>query len=196
MRPSRKALRRWGRKHPYLCALIGLVVIAIVSTSAWLALSGREPGPVIFSGLSNVVVYWLITVVYLRATRKERKELAGKGQLRAFLRYPDSLPGSLSGIWNPGIVTPTEGALRFQPAAYETRESSGRSTNFTIADVSERWTITGKDRKYLPASAGYEAVTLATDKGRVELAASPESLDLLAVIRPPIGQDDPGPRGH
>ncbi|MDN3935779.1 hypothetical protein QWJ39_05580 [Arthrobacter sp. YD4] len=141
-------------------------------------------------------MYWLITVVYLRATRKERKELAGKGQLRAFLRYPDSLPGSLSGIWNPGIVTPTEGALRFQPAAYETRESSGRSTNFTVADVSERWTITGKDRKYLPASAGYEAVTLATDKGRVELAASPESLDLLAVIRPPLGQDGPGPRGH
>lgn len=148
------------------------------------------------SGLSNVVVYWLITVVYLRATRKERKELAGKGQLRAFIRYPDSLPGSLSGIWNPGVVAPTEGTLRFQPAVYESLESVGRATNFTVADVSERWTITGKDRKYLPASAGYEAVTLATDKGRVELAASPESLDLLAVIRPPIGQDDPGPRGH
>ena len=196
MRLSRKALRTWGRKHPYLGALIGLVVIAAVSIAAWLALSGREPGAVILSGLSNVVVYWLITVVYLRATRKERKELAGKGQLRAFMRYPDSLPGSLSGIWNPGIVTPTEGALRFQPAVYETFESSGRSTNFIVADVSERWTITGKDRKYLPASAGYEAVTLATDKGKVKLAASPESLDLLAVIRPPIGQDDPGAHGH
>lgn len=196
MRPSRKALRTRAWYHPYLGALIGLVVIAAVSTAAWLALSGREPGSVILGGLSNVVVYWLITVVYLRATRKERKELAGKGQLRAFIRYPDSLPGSLSGIWNPGVVTPTEGTLRFQPAVYESLESVGRATNFTVADVSERWTITGKDRKYLPASAGYEAVTLATDKGRVELAASPESLDLLAVIRPPIGQDDPGPRGH
>lgn len=196
MRPSRKTLRTWGRKHPYLGAFTGLVVIATVSTAAWLALSGREPGSVILSGLSNVVVYWLITVVHLRATRKERKELAGKGQLRAFIRYPDSLPGSLSGIWNPGVVTPTEGTLRFQPAVYESLEAVGRATNFTVADVSERWTITGKDRKYLPASAGYEAVTLATDKGRLELAASPESLDLLAVIRPPIGQDDPGPRGH
>jgi len=196
VRLSRKALRTWGRKHPYLGALIGLVVIAAVSIAAWLALSGREPGAVILSGLSNVVVYWLITVVYLRATRKERKELAGKGQLRAFIRYPDSLPGSLSGIWNPGVVSPTEGTLRFQPAVYESLESVGRATNFTVADVSERWTITGKDRKYLPASAGYEAVTLATDKGKVKLAASPESLDLLAVIRPPIGQGGPGPRGH
>lgn len=196
MRPSRKALRTWAWYHPYLGALIGLVVIATVSTAAWLALSGREPGSVILGGLSNVVVYWLITVVYLRTSRKERKELDGKGQLRAFIRYPDSLPGSLSGIWNPGVVTPTEGTLRFQPAVYESLESVGRATNFTVADVSERWTITGKDRKYLPASAGYEAVTLATDKGRLELAASPESLDLLAVIRPPIGQDDPGPRGH
>ena len=196
MRLSRKALRTWGREHPYLGAFIGLVVIAAVSIAAWLALSGRDPVDAAFGGLSNVVVYWLITVVYLRATRKERKELAGKGQLRAFIRYPDSLPGSLNGIWNPGVVTPTEGTLRFQPAVYESLDSVGRATNFTVADVSERWTITGKDRKYLPASAGYEAVTLATDKGRVELAASPESLDLLAAIRPPIGQDDPGPRGH
>lgn len=168
----------------------------VVGTTGWLIFSDHDPLGAVFRSFTNSAIYWVVAVVYLRKAREQTRLLSEKGEMRAFLRYPDSLPGSLSGIWNPGIVTPTEGALRFQPAAYETLESSGRSTNFTVADVSDRWTIAGKDRKYLPASAGYEAVTLATDKGRVEIAASPESLDLLAVIRPPLGQDGPGPRGH
>ena len=196
MRLSRKALRTWGRKHPYLGAFIGYAVFMLIGTTGWLIYSDRDPLGAVFRSVTDSAIYWLVAVIYLRKAREQARRLNENGEMRAFLRYPDSLPGSLSGIWNPGVVTPTEGTLRFQPAVYESLEAVGRATNFTVADVSARWTITGKDRKYLPASAGYEAVTLATDKGRVELAAIPESLDLLAVIQSPIGQDDPGPRGH
>ena len=59
----------------------------------------------------------------------------------------------------------------------------------TRGTTSERWKITGKDRKYLPSAYGYEAVTLATDEGPVEVAVSPESLHLLAGIRPAAGPE-------
>ena len=182
-------MRTWARQHPYLAGFIQYVLVFVVGTAAWLGFHATDPGGAVFSGVWYLAVYCLITVVYLRKTREQTRRFSEHGQMRAFIRYPDSLPGSLSGIWNPGIVTPAKGALRFQPAVSEDLEPYGRYTDFRVREVSERWTITGKNRKYLPSAFGYEAVTLATDKGRVELAASPESLDLLAGIRPAAGRD-------
>lgn len=180
-------MRTWARHRPYLAAFLGYVVVFVVGTAIWLAFSARDPVGTLFKGLTNSAIYWLIAVVYVRKTREQARRLSEHGEMRAFIRYPDSLPGSLSGIWNPGIVTPSEGALRFQPTVHEDLEPSGRPTHFCLGDISERWVITGKDRKYLPSAFGCKAITLATDKGRVELAASPESLDLLEGIRPAAG---------
>jgi hypothetical protein len=47
----------------------------------------------------------------------------------------------------------------------------------------ERRKVSGKERKYLPAY-GFQAVTLLTDGGKVELAASPEPLERLAEVVP------------
>jgi len=182
-------MRTWARRHPYLAAFLGYVTVFLVGTAIWLAFSARDPVGTVIRGLTNSAIYWLIAVVYVRKTREQTRRLNEHGEMRAFIRYPDSLPGSLSGIWNPGIVTPAKGTLQFQPTVSEDLEPSGRSTNFSVGDISERWTISGKDRKYLPSAFGYEAVTLATDKGRVELAAGPESLDLLPGIRPAVGRD-------
>lgn len=43
----------------------------------------------------------------------------------------------------------------------------------------ERRKIGGKERRYMPVY-GFQSVTLLTDEGKVEVAASPESLDRLA----------------
>ena len=105
------------------------------------------------------------------------KRLDEEGQVRAFIRYPDSFPGSLSSIWNQVVATPTAGSIRFQPAVYDNLEPSGRPTEFRVRKVfPERRKVTGKDRKYMPAY-GFRAITLLTDGSKVELAASPESLD-------------------
>ena len=41
-----------------------------------------------------------------RRTGRTQARLTENGQVHAYVRYPDSLPGSLSGIWNMGIATP------------------------------------------------------------------------------------------
>lgn len=105
------------------------------------------------------------------------QRLDEQGQFRAFIRYPDALPRSLSGIWNQGIATPGRGTLHFQPP-YTTRwkRRGVRLRSKCGRVLPEHRKITGKDRKYMPVY-GFRAVTLLTEGSRVELAASPESLD-------------------
>jgi hypothetical protein len=55
-------------------------------------------------------------LLQIRNVRKTKQRLDEQGQLRAFIRFPDSLPGSLSGIWNQGVATPGAGTVRFQAA--------------------------------------------------------------------------------
>lgn len=40
-----------------------------------------------------------------RRQRKTAAKLEDRGGLLVYIRYPDSLPGSLSGIWNMGVAT-------------------------------------------------------------------------------------------
>ena len=47
------------------------------------------------------------------------------------------------------------------------------------SNLPERLKISGKDRQYLPVY-GYQAVTLLTNSGKLQLAANTESLDKLA----------------
>ncbi|MFF2604600.1 hypothetical protein [Arthrobacter koreensis] len=72
--------------------------------------------------------------------------------------------------------------LRFQPAVYDNLEPSGRATDFVVQEVlPERRKVRRNERKYL-WDVGYEVVTLLTDKGRVQVAASPETLDSLVEL--------------
>ncbi|MFC9772553.1 MULTISPECIES: hypothetical protein [unclassified Pseudarthrobacter] len=173
-------MKTWVRQHPYLALALGYVVTFVIITGVWLLFSTRDLVDALVSAFFNTLVYWVLAIFQIRNLRKTRQRLDEQGQLRAFIRYPDALPGSLRLIWNQGIATPGEGTLRFQPAVYDSLEPSGRPTELKVHEIlPERLKISGKDRRYLPAY-GLQAVTLLTEGGKVQLAASPDSLDKFA----------------
>ncbi|MCU1566307.1 MAG: hypothetical protein JWQ56_1244 [Pseudarthrobacter sp.] len=172
-------MKKWVRRHPYLALAFGYILTFVISTGVWLLFSARGLVDALVSAFFNTLVYWLLAIFQIRNLRKTEQRLDEQGQFRAYIRYPDALPGSLSGIWNQGIATPGNGTLRFQAAVYDSLEPSGRPTELKVHEIlPERLKISGKDRKYLPVF-GYEAVTLLTASGKVQLAASPEALDRL-----------------
>ncbi len=173
-------MKKWVRRHPYLALALGYVPLFVFATAVWLVMISRNFLDAVFSAFMNTLVYWLLALFQLRRSRATKARLDENGQFRAYVRYPDSLPGSLSGIWNQGIATVEAGVIHFQPAVYENLRPSGRPTDFKVHEFPlERRKVTGKERRYLPGY-GFRAVTLLTDEGKVELAASPESLDRLA----------------
>lgn len=182
-------MKKWVRLHPYLALVIGYVILFVFTTAAELVIGARDLVDALLTAFIYTSIYWLFALFQLRHDRKTKQRLDQNGQFRAFIRYPDSRPGSLSGIWNQGIATPDAGIIRFQPAVYDSLEPSGRGTEFAVQEVlPDRRKVSGKERRYLPAY-GFQAVTLLTDGGKVELAASPESLDRLTkVLVPGPGQ--------
>lgn len=174
-------MKKWVRRHPYLALAFGYVLTFVIITIG-LLFSARGLVDALVSAFFNTLVYWLLAMFQIRNVRMTRQRLDEQGQFRAYVRYPDSLPGSLSGIWNQGIATPGNGSVRFQAAVYDSLEPSGRPTELRVHGIlPERLKISGRDRKYLPVY-GYEAVTLLTGSGKVQLAASPESLDRLMEV--------------
>lgn len=128
----------------------------------------------LWTAISAVV--WMLTWKKMRSTATRLKD---GGQILSYLRYPDSRAGSLSSAWNMGIATPRIGRIDFQPAVYDTLEPSGRPTTLQVVDIStERRRISGKEKKYI-SGFGIQAVAVKTEKGSVEIAASPESLERL-----------------
>ena len=175
-------MRTWVRQHPYQALACGYAIFFVVTAAVWFVVDTRDLVDALLKAFVNTLVYWLFALFHIRNVRKTQKRLDEEGQVRAFIRYPDSFPGSLSSIWNQGVATPTAGSIRFQPAVYDNLEPSGRPTEFKVRKVfPERRKVTGKDRKYMPAY-GFRAITLLTDGSKVELAASPESLDKLVEI--------------
>jgi hypothetical protein len=178
-------MKKWIAAHRKIVAVVALVagyaaVMAIFVT--W----GRP----LEDTLSSAAIWFVFTVVaWYFAARRQRKtaaKLADQGGLLVYIRYPNSRPGSLSGIWNMGVATfGGAAAMKFQPAVYDTLEPSGRATTFTaLAPVSSEPTkVDGKDRRYV-THQGFQVIRLATDKGDIDVAAAPDSLRrILDVIR-------------
>ncbi|WP_157940143.1 hypothetical protein [Arthrobacter ruber] len=175
-------MKNWVRRHPYMALAFGYVIFFVFATAVWLVVSQRSLVDALISGFMYTLIYWLFAMFQLRNVRKTKRRLDEHGQFKAFIRYPESRAGSLSEIWNQGVATPDAGSIRFQPAVYDSLEPSGRPTDLKVQRVlPDRRKIIGKERKYLPAF-GYLAVTLLTDGGKVELAASPDALDKLTEV--------------
>jgi hypothetical protein len=61
-----------------------------------------------------MAVSWYVDI---RRERKTAARLDSQGGTLVYVRYPDSRPGSLSGIWNMGVATFDEAAgMKFRPA--------------------------------------------------------------------------------
>ncbi|MDI3213579.1 hypothetical protein [Arthrobacter sp. AL12] len=170
-------MRKWIAAHRKMVALVVLAV-AYAAGVVLLVSLGHELEETLFSA----ALWFVFTVVawYLdaRRQRKTAAKLEDQGGLLVYVRYPDSRPGSLSGIWNMGVATFDEAAgMKFQPAVYDNLEPSGRPTTFSAlaAVSSEPRKIDRKERNYVP-QRGFQAIRLTTDKGDIEVAAGPESL--------------------
>lgn len=139
--------------------------------------------------LWGAAIWFAFTVVAgyfdVRRRRKTAATLVDQGGLLAYIRYPDTRPGSLSGIWKMGVATFETSAMTFQPAVYESIEPSGQPTTFAALTPlsSEPRKIDRKDHKYI-THQGFQVIRLRTDKGDIEVAAAPETLrNILDVIR-------------
>ena len=175
-------MKEWVRTHPYLALILSYVLVFVVMTGLWWGMTGRNLVDSAFTGAMWAAGYGIVAFFETKRRRKTNARLEEHGQIMAYIRYPDARPGSLGSIWNQGIATPAAGSLHFQPAVYDTLEPSGRAATISVRDVlSQRRKLSGRDRRYIQA-AGIQALMLATDGGRVELAAAPESLDRLREV--------------
>jgi hypothetical protein len=171
-------MKEWVRKHPYLVLAVGYVLLFVFGTGVWFTVQ-HDLSYALTTAFVWTLIYGLFAVFQVRRRRKAKARLDDHGQIMIYLRYPDSRPGSLDSIWNQGIATPSPRAFHFQPAVYDTMEPSGRATTIKIQELlPERRKVNGKDRKYIPPF-GFQAMTLLTNDGKVEIAAHPESLDKL-----------------
>ena len=102
-------MKQWVRRHPYLALAFGYVVFFVFTSAAWLVIGARDLVDALLSGFIYSSIYGLFSLFQLRNVRKTKQRLDQNGQFRAFIRYPDSRPGSLSGIWNRALQPPTPG---------------------------------------------------------------------------------------
>jgi hypothetical protein len=177
-------MKKWIDAHRKLVALV--VLACVYAAGMALFVTWGRP---LDETLISAAIWFVFTVFawYLdaRRQRKTAAKLADQGGLLVYIRYPDSLPGSLSGIWNMGVATLDEvRGMKFQPAVYDTLEPSGRATTFhTLTAVTEPKEIGMKDRWHV-TRPGFRTIRLGSEKGDIEVAAAPESLrKILNVIR-------------
>lgn len=180
-------MKEWGAMHPALrAALVGAVVWAVILGA------GVASGSPLDDALANAVFYALLAGGGLFFAAKQVRATAGTldrdGQALVYLRYPNSLPGSLSGIWEMGVATPGPCRIDFQPAVYDELIPSGRSKVLAALRVlSPPRKATHKDSKQgLPFD--FQIITLESDRGVIEIAAS---IDILQRIQEAIGSRYP-----
>jgi hypothetical protein len=181
------SMMEWGTKHPGLLAmLVGAAACILILTFELLL--GRR----LDDATASAVFYALLMSGgwYFTSKRfgKTSARLAEHGQVVIFLRYPNSLPGSLSGIWDMGVVTPASGRIEFQPVVYDTLIPTGRSKSLTgLSVLSPPRRAERRDSKQgIPW--GFQVMALQSDRGVIEIAASPETLQK---IQEAIGSTQP-----
>lgn len=174
-------MKKWVRKHPYLALTVGYVLLFVFGTGIWLV-TRHDLAYALTTSFVWTLIYGLVAAFQVRRRMKAKARLEDHGQIMIYLRYPDARPGSLPNIWNQGIATPNTRSINFQPAVYDTLEPAGRPTTINIQELfPDRRKLNGQDRKYIPAS-GLQAMTLMTNKGKVEIAATAESLNKLSEV--------------
>ncbi|WP_224026261.1 hypothetical protein [Arthrobacter sp. NicSoilC5] len=160
-----------------------MALIAIVAFAVYTG-GGLIFGEAFDSALVNGLCYALIlaggTYFTQKRFRRTAARLEQRGQSLIFLRYPNSLPGSLSGVWQMGIATPSPGRIDFQPAVYDELIPSGRSralTGLLVSPAPARKADRHDNKQAVPF--GYQIITLESDGGVIEIAASPGTLQKI-----------------
>lgn len=172
-------MREWAAKHVGLVSVLAGLAGGIMAVAVDVLLGQR---------LDRAVINSVFFMLFLggsaffgqKRLRKIKATLDESGQSLMFLRYPNSLPGSLSGIWQMGVATPVPGRIDFQPAAYEDLVPVGRSRTLTgvHATQSPPRKADRRDNKHA-VPYGFKVIALDSDSGTVEIAASPDTLQKI-----------------
>jgi hypothetical protein len=174
-------MRKWWRVLPpgVRVALIGAVAFAVYVGTNLLIFRDR-----LDDALFSALVYSLVVAGGLYFTQKRFRRTAARleehGQSLMFLRYPNNLPGSLSGVWQMGIATPGPGRIDFQPAVYDELIPSGRGralTGLRSTGLPPRMASRNDNKQAVPF--GFQIIALNSDGGVIEIAASPATLQKI-----------------
>jgi hypothetical protein len=174
-------MKKWWHELPPSRRVAVISVVAFVVYAGGLLLIFREN---IGGALFNALLYTLFLAGSIYFTQKRFRKTAARlqehGQSLMFLRYPNSRPGSLSGVWQMGVATPSPGRIDFQPAVYDELIPSGRSRalmGLHVAGVLPR--IAGRNDTRHGVPFGFRIMTMESDGGTIELAASPDTLQKI-----------------
>jgi len=178
-------MRKWGEMHPaFRAVLVGVVAFAAI-LAAGLILGGN-----LEDAVANAAFYALLIgggVFFLARFPTDTARLDEPGRFVIFLRFPDSSPGSLSSAWQVGIASPGPGRIDFQPTVHDELIPSGRSKALTKVRTTEsppRKANRHDGKQEVPLD--FHVISLSTDRGVIEIAASPATLqDLQRVVSTP-----------
>lgn len=172
-------MEKWAAKHPILLSVLAALVGGIVAVAVDVFLGQRLDSAVLNSVF---LMLFLGGSAYFgqKRVRKTKARLDEQGQSLMFLRYPDTLPGSLSGVWQMGVATPAPGRIDFQPVVYEDLVPTSRSralTGLQSAPSPPRKSDRHDNKQAVPY--GFEVISMDSDGGTNEIAASPDTLQKI-----------------
>lgn len=172
-------IRKFVSRHPVVATLLLWPLVTGVAVGVyWLIV--REIGSAVAYGIIMGSFYLWLPVGMALAQRRRAQRLLSEGRIRGFVRHVDSVPWSLADTWNPGEATASAGHLEFQPLQNDI--TVGKPLHFSVSGLeSGDRTLTQRDKNFLgdPRLLPRQILILHTNKGDVEFAGSPETVQLL-----------------
>ena len=167
---------RSRREKVYDWLASGVSFLAVLGTNLawpdagfWSALVAA----VVFPLLALLLFGWLAT-----PARKARLALdANRGLIECSTRQPNAPPGSLQDRWKPGYAEVHSGLIRFQGLYGDMEEAAGPISVFRVQSPPQL--VTMPQRRPADVKRGWKLVSMDTDQGPLQLAASEDGLKLL-----------------
>ncbi|MFE4837939.1 hypothetical protein ACFRAU_25060 [Arthrobacter sp. NPDC056691] len=101
---------------------------------------------------------------------------AERGLIECATRRPNAIPGSLQDRWKPGYAEVRDGTIRFQ-ALYVDTEPSGPISTFSLLGAPKP--VAAPAKRPADVRRQWKIVSMETDQGPLQLAASDNGLKLL-----------------
>jgi hypothetical protein len=131
-------------------------------------------------GLTIAAMAACTFVVYRLAGSEREARLmrdVERGLIECAVRYPNSIPGSLSDRWERGLAEVRDGRIAFRPLGVDA-SSPGQVREFSQLSSIRLLGPPSKKPAELPRS--WKIAACETDKGALEVAAGEPALSLLA----------------
>ncbi|CAA9209831.1 MAG: hypothetical protein AVDCRST_MAG83-1005 [uncultured Arthrobacter sp.] len=174
------------RLHYALIFLAGGVFYFLLKVA-----SGETPAHAALSAAFFTVTLAIVMAFVVRWQRRSLRRVVERGQFACSIRLPEAPKGERFRKWNYGLVTPTAGALTFQPVLGTTTIHRGNPTRIDLQPSAgaARFAPSRWDKFN---SLGPEVVVLplqAAD-GRVEVAGRTITLDRIEEVVAGSGSPD------